>query len=751
MTKTPIQILYVDDEPALLEIGRLFLEKSGDITVKTALSAPEAIRLLSDHAVDAIVSDYQMPGMDGIALLKHLRSGGERTPFIIFTGKGREDVVIEALNNGADFYLQKGGYPKALFAELSHMIWHSVKQRQAEVELTKSEERFRHGERVLQSMLNATPAGVGLLKDRVFQRVNRSLCTITGYSEEELIGKDPRMLYPDEGEYLRIAEELYQQIGEGGLGIAETRSRKKDGSEIIVILSLCPFNSDTMADGITATIIDITESRRAEEALQKSEKNFRELVTMGPFTCTISDVDGRYTFVNQKFEELAGYTSSEAIGKRPDELGFITNESYQEIISQLRRTAIIDGVESEITIKDGSTRSVHISSRYIHQGEKPQIITAIIDITERKQAEAELQGAHEELKSQDEELRMQYDALAQTQNEWESTFNTISDWVSLITPDGEILQTNKAIEPLLGVPADEVPGRKCFELVHGTACPIPECPLQRMMVSRRQEISVIPKQNGTGWLEVTLDPVMNPNKEIVRAVHIVRDITETMRTQKALENAKKKLNLLNYVTFNDLQNMILTISGYQQVVREMLPEHPVLPMITKQEEILQKVGHSLKFAQSYQGLGLKPAIWQNVRHIFLMAISHLDFLRIRHTIRFDNLEVFSDPLFEQVFLILADNTLTHGASAENVVLTSITNEDSITILYEDDGIGIPDEIKDKVFLADFQKKKGVGLFFSREILEITGIAIRETGVYGEGARFEMTIPKGTWRYAGDGE
>ena len=105
----PIRILYVDDEPDLLEIGKVFLESTAGYVVDTLTSAVDAIATHPHMQYDAIISDYQMPGIDGIAFLKHVRASGDSIPFILFTGRGREEVVIQALNEGADFYLQKGG------------------------------------------------------------------------------------------------------------------------------------------------------------------------------------------------------------------------------------------------------------------------------------------------------------------------------------------------------------------------------------------------------------------------------------------------------------------------------------------------------------------------------------------------------------------------------------------------------------------------------------------------------------------
>ncbi len=138
-----LSILLVDDEPAILDIAKLFLEKTGTISAVTVSSAQDALLLLKKQSFDAIVSDYEMPEMNGVQFLRELRIHGDHTPFIIFTGKGREHIVVEALNAGATFYLEKGANPRALFAELSNQIHQAVNRRTAESALKESEEKYR--------------------------------------------------------------------------------------------------------------------------------------------------------------------------------------------------------------------------------------------------------------------------------------------------------------------------------------------------------------------------------------------------------------------------------------------------------------------------------------------------------------------------------------------------------------------------------------------------------------------------------
>jgi len=181
MMPDTIRVIYVDDEPGLLEIGKLFLEKDGRFGVDTLTSASDALTMLNAERYDAILSDYQMPDMDGIAFLKQIRSSGNKTPFVIFTGRGREDVVIEALNNGADFYIQKGGDVKAQFAELSNKIHYAVSRKRSEEALGLSEvleKEMEYHEKELMKFYNQS-----------LDTMNKKLKLLSGISRHDIISQ----------------------------------------------------------------------------------------------------------------------------------------------------------------------------------------------------------------------------------------------------------------------------------------------------------------------------------------------------------------------------------------------------------------------------------------------------------------------------------------------------------------------------------------------------------------------------------
>lgn len=132
-----IRVLHVDDEPVICDLTKLTLERGGKLTVDAVHSAQEALELLQTGQYSCIISDYEMPQMNGLDFLKEVRNIDKLIPFILFSGRGRETVIIDAINTGADFYIQKGGEPKALFAELNHKVDYAIQQRNTRLALKR--------------------------------------------------------------------------------------------------------------------------------------------------------------------------------------------------------------------------------------------------------------------------------------------------------------------------------------------------------------------------------------------------------------------------------------------------------------------------------------------------------------------------------------------------------------------------------------------------------------------------------------
>lgn len=178
-----ITVLLIDDEPAILDVTRLFLERTGAFTVDTTSSGAEALERFDSGTYDVIISDYEMPEMNGIELLIALKSKGVDVPFIIFTGKGREVVAIEALTYGATYYLQKGGEPRAQFAVLESLIEEAVQKKRAEEETRLSNLR-------LAEIVNFLPDPTFAINcEGTVIAWNKTIEEMTGVKAPDIIGK----------------------------------------------------------------------------------------------------------------------------------------------------------------------------------------------------------------------------------------------------------------------------------------------------------------------------------------------------------------------------------------------------------------------------------------------------------------------------------------------------------------------------------------------------------------------------------
>jgi PAS domain S-box-containing protein len=225
-----------------------------------------------------------------------------------------------------------------------------------------------------------------------------------------------------------------------------------------------------------------------------------------------------------------------------------------------------------------------------------------------------------------------------------------------------------------------------------------------------------------------------------------KNYQELRKSEQALMLARKKLNLLNRLTTQEVQSGIFTLAGYFQLAMNAGCSEKAQEYLGKGSGIVQAVGNSLNSAKKYQDLGISQPQWQNVNYVLLSAISHLDFSRISRTIELGNLEIYADPLLEDVFVSLLLNTLIRGQGATDVSIRYRQDQKSITILLLDNGPGIPAGEKNQIFEWEYKGDSGTTLFFAREILSITGISLAETGGPEAGARFEITVPDGVYRF-----
>ena len=217
---------------------------------------------------------------------------------------------------------------------------------------------------------------------------------------------------------------------------------------------------------------------------------------------------------------------------------------------------------------------------------------------------------------------------------------------------------------------------------------------------------------------------------------------EVNRYALALTRANEKLNLLSSITRHDILNQLTALSGYL----ELMGEEPKNPQLQKYIDIEKRIAQTIKkqiqFTKDYHEIGVQSPQWYNVKKTIESATGPLLVPQGTLSVGIENISIYADPLLEKVFYNLVENALRYGKELPSITFSSILQGDSITIICEDNGEGVPEEFKEAIFKRQYFKHTGFGLFLSREILGITGLSIRETGKPGKGARFEIMVPAG---------
>ncbi len=404
-------VLYVDDEVGFLDLNKFLLERTGDFSVDTVESAMGALEMIRNTDYDAIVSDYNMPEMDGLALLKQVRSDYGNIPYLLFTGKGREDVVIAAVDNGVDYYIQKGTDINAMTAELRHKIKRAIDRRRMKDELERSHQR----------LINI----INFLPDAMFVRDihghviawNKAMEKMTGVPAKEILGKgDFEYALPFYKEKHPLLIDLV--LGEKTSTEPGYRYFEKAGDKITSEIFIPHFNDGAGANlWITAgplydaagTVTGAIESFRdiSEYYAVRQDMNvFRDMIQgfadIIPVAIYEMDLDLNLKFANRRAYSWFGF-GEEDIARNISILRFISPGDRERFAADMKN--IISGSESSgkeylLLRHDETMFTAIICGAKItspETGKPAGVRGVIIDLTERRKGAQALAESRQRL------------------------------------------------------------------------------------------------------------------------------------------------------------------------------------------------------------------------------------------------------------------------------------------------------------------------------------------------------------------
>ena len=352
--ESEVHLLHVDDEPDFAEMAARFLERADDrIAVTTARSANEGLDRLAGEEIDCIVSDYDMPGSDGLAFLARVRAEYEDVPFVLFTGKGSEEIASEAISAGVTDYLQKGGGTDQ-YALLARRVTNAVERRRTREKLESERRRFT---RLTE---HSTDVIVIVDEDLRFSYVSASVDPILGHRPEEMVGAESLPYVHPEDRHVAAAR-LSQVITDPATPVNdESRLRNADGSWTWFEARARNHVEDPDVGGIVVYAREISDRKSREGELREAERRFRAVFEKSFDAMLFADDEGRYVEVNEAARDLFGLERDALLGRRIGEFapeGSDFEAAWRELQSTERERSTFPLVNS-----DGEVRTVEYAA-----------------------------------------------------------------------------------------------------------------------------------------------------------------------------------------------------------------------------------------------------------------------------------------------------------------------------------------------------------------------------------------------------
>ena len=531
-TSEPVEVLYVDDEPEFVELLTAQLERWDDggrsLAVETYTSPKEALRWLENggvEEVDCIVSDYEMPGMDGLGLLEAVRERWPELPFVLYTGRGSEEIASEAISRGVTEYMQKGTDPQQ-YKVLANRIRNTAEKYETERQLERTETRYR---RLVEQNLTGIYI-IGTSEGRI-KYANPKCAAVFGYSQSELQGMTAYDVVAEE-DHDRLRENVRKRVeGEHEELNYTLTGVHKDGErfEFEVHSGLIDHEGEP---ALLGTLIDVTEQRERERELEE----YRELVETVGDPMYVLDDEGHIEKANHTMAEMLGYDHAELLGTHASE--FLSEPGLKRGRELLR--GFVTGAreppgtfELEFVTADGERVPCEANVAPLTDGEGRfrGSVGVVRVIAERKERERELE-------------------------EYEAIVETAPDGVFILDDEGQFVRSNEMGARMVGYERSELQGGQFTELLEAGVIDEETVERYREMVA---ELAGSESDREKAKFEATFTPLNGDGERTVElhvaplwaddgwfrgTVGIVRDITERKAIEEALRAEHQRLSAL---------------------------------------------------------------------------------------------------------------------------------------------------------------------------------------------------------------
>jgi PAS domain S-box-containing protein len=437
--------------------------------------------------------------------------------------------------------------------------------------------------------------------------------------------------------------------------------------------------------------------------------------------------------MNQVAEQLTGWALNNAVNKPLDKIFCIMNETtgktVESPVAKVLRTGLIVGLANHTILvrKDGSKIPIDDSGAPILDEAKKTLGVVLIfrDIAERRKMEKQLSDSEKRFRSL-------FHSMTEGACLHQVVYDTKGEAIDYV-----ILEVNPAYETIIGIKRKDAVGKKASEL-YG----VKEPPYLK-------EYDKVARTGRSHHFETYFAPmekhfqisVFSP--ETGKFATVFTDITDRKKAAETLNSTNEKLRVIGSLVRHDVCNKLSNINTNTYLIRKKSTENPQI------QQYLNNIDSEIKAAQRlfelsslYEIIGVEQQHEIDVENCFAEAIKLVPNLEINVVNNAHGLKVNADSLLKQVFYNFIDNSLRHGEKVTEVSLSYHVKAGETLLVYSDDGLGVSEVNKPRLFTEGFTTAKGTGLGLAmiRKILQAYGWMIRETGVYGKGVKFEITIP-----------